>query len=168
MKPSNRYFLPLVLLCSLTAITHLSGCSGKDPETEALKSFEELVQKLERKSKNEKPTYYAFQYNVKNTESLVSPFTAVLRCKQNTGDRVATFEIRFAMQEGTWVHKSIESKVSSGSDDMDSSNRSADEVVSTALAGFSKSVIDRWLSEITGAPRIARLFKKAPVEDQRE
>lgn len=92
---------------SIFSLILFCGCSN--PEEKAVNSFKTIVEHLQAK-KNKKGTakFADFSFNVKKSDSLVSPFLGVLNFKFVSGSGSYLFECQFAMQDGKWIHKNID------------------------------------------------------------
>ena len=99
MKITQLLFLSL----AVATLTIVCGCSKPEqkPEQKALKSFELVVAEV-REATNSwgKRAYSDISFNVKKTDSLVSPFAGLIRCK----DEKDQFYIMYlAFQDSKWV-----------------------------------------------------------------
>lgn len=101
-----------------------AGCSRADGEAKVtksdsvdkkvLESFKTVVGIINTQTNSEGGAQYSdTQYDVKKTDSIVSPYTGVLTFKRQIDPEVYDFvwTVTFAHQDGKWVGKSIDCEI---------------------------------------------------------
>jgi hypothetical protein len=147
----------LPLTFSLLPLLFICGCSN--PEKKALDSFKPIITFLGSQTNQDGNTQYSdFSFDIKKTDSLISPFTGVIIFKEHRiwhGDILPTYTdtCHFAQQDGKWVHKSIdiEEEHLAGEASQDENNNRA---LSQLGIFASKMSLDKDLSKYLGCSAI--------------
>ena len=154
------------LAFALISFLFLIGCTK--PETKALDSFKPVVTFFSSQTNSAGEIKYSdLSYDVKKTDSLISPFTGIIVFHERNN----IFTCHFALQNDKWVHKSIDSSVDEKlqqeemqridedtniiNDEVREKIKSQNIEMEQMTAQLQKGNLDRDLSRLLGCPQIS-------------
>jgi hypothetical protein len=139
----------------------LFACGCSNPEKEALESFKAIATHLGlQKDSDGQGKFWDFSINVEKSNSLVSPFIGVLTFKEHRSSKSSgaegdyIFTCHFAMQDGKWVLKNIDSnfQITKEANDPSSSEAKNWHLLFEGFIGIACIEIDGILVKYLGCP----------------